>query len=105
MTSAAVQAQLVEQAPGLTLNLQPSTLNSKMIARVSLEIALRKEFDYAIPPELAAQVDVGTRVQVPFARCEVVIGKPVRVPRDATDTERETLLQQLEAELRAISPD
>ena len=25
-----------------------------MIARVSLEIALRKEFDYFIPPELAA---------------------------------------------------
>jgi primosomal protein N' (replication factor Y) len=37
-----------------------------MIARVSLEIALRKEFDYAIPPALAGQIDVGSRVQVPF---------------------------------------
>jgi len=37
-----------------------------MIARVSLEIALRKEFDYVIPQELAGQVDVGSRVQVPF---------------------------------------
>ena len=37
-----------------------------MIARVSLEIALRKEFDYAIPPALAEKIDVGTRVQVPF---------------------------------------
>ena len=37
-----------------------------MIARVSLEIALRKEFDYSIPPELAGQVEVGSRVQVPF---------------------------------------
>ena len=37
-----------------------------MIARVTLEIALRKEFDYAIPPELATRVDVGSRVQVPF---------------------------------------
>jgi len=37
-----------------------------MIARVSLEIALRKEFDYSIPEELAGQVDVGSRVQVPF---------------------------------------
>ena len=37
-----------------------------MIARVSLEIALRKEFDYSIPAELAGQVDVGSRVQVPF---------------------------------------
>jgi primosomal protein N' (replication factor Y) len=37
-----------------------------MIARVSLEIALRKEFDYLIPPGLVSQVDVGSRVQVPF---------------------------------------
>jgi len=37
-----------------------------MIARVSLEIALRKEFDYSIPAELASLVDVGSRVQVPF---------------------------------------
>jgi primosomal protein N' (replication factor Y) len=37
-----------------------------MIARVSLEIALRKEFDYLIPAALAGQVDVGSRVQVPF---------------------------------------
>jgi primosomal protein N' (replication factor Y) len=37
-----------------------------MIARVSLEIALRKEFDYSIPVELVGQVEVGTRVQVPF---------------------------------------
>ncbi|HUZ07520.1 MAG TPA: primosomal protein N', partial [Candidatus Paceibacterota bacterium] len=31
-----------------------------------LEIALRKEFDYLIPPGLAGQVEAGTRVQVPF---------------------------------------
>jgi primosomal protein N' (replication factor Y) len=37
-----------------------------MIARVSLEIALRREFDYLIPPELVGQVEVGSRVQVPF---------------------------------------
>jgi primosomal protein N' (replication factor Y) len=37
-----------------------------MIARVSLEIALRKEFDYLIPAALAGKVDVGSRVQVPF---------------------------------------
>ena len=37
-----------------------------MIARVSLEIALRKEFDYAIPPGLIGQIEVGSRVQVPF---------------------------------------
>src|SRR5436190_18042258 len=43
-----------------------------MIARVSLEIALRKEFDYLIPPGLAAQVDVGSRVQVPFGPRKVL---------------------------------
>ena len=43
-----------------------------MIARVSLEIALRKEFDYSIPPELAGQVDVGSRVQVPFGARKIL---------------------------------
>jgi len=43
-----------------------------MIARVSLEIALRKEFDYFIPPELEGKVDVGSRVQVPFGPRKVL---------------------------------
>jgi primosomal protein N' (replication factor Y) len=43
-----------------------------MIARVTLELALRKEFDYLIPPELAEQVDVGSRVQVPFGARKVL---------------------------------
>lgn len=37
-----------------------------MIARVCLEIPLRKEFDYLIPPGLAGQIEIGTRVQAPF---------------------------------------
>src|ERR1044071_10411178 len=43
-----------------------------MIARVTLELALRKEFDYAIPPELAGRIDVGSRVQVPFGARKVL---------------------------------
>ena len=43
-----------------------------MIARVTLELALRKEFDYLIPPELADQVEVGSRVQVPFGPRKVL---------------------------------
>src|SRR6266436_6617291 len=43
-----------------------------MIARVTLELALRKEFDYLIPPGLAEQVDVGSRVQVPFGQRKVM---------------------------------
>ena len=42
-----------------------------MIARVTLELALRKEFDYLVPAELADQVDVGTRVQVPLGARKV----------------------------------
>lgn len=37
-----------------------------MIARVTLELALRKEFDYLVPPELTGKVEIGSRVQVPF---------------------------------------
>ncbi len=43
-----------------------------MVARVSLDIALRKEFDYAIPPELAGRVEVGSRVKVPFGNRELL---------------------------------
>ncbi|MFZ1072732.1 MAG: primosomal protein N' [Verrucomicrobiia bacterium] len=43
-----------------------------MIARVSLEIALRKEFDYSIPLGLIGQVEVGSRVQVPFGPRKVL---------------------------------
>ncbi len=43
-----------------------------MIARVSLEIALRKEFDYSIPPGLAGQIEVGARVQVPFGSRKIL---------------------------------
>jgi primosomal protein N' (replication factor Y) (superfamily II helicase) len=43
-----------------------------MIARVTLELALRKEFDYLIPAELAAQVEVGSRVQVPLGPRKVL---------------------------------
>ena len=43
-----------------------------MVARVTLEIALRREFDYLIPPEFVGHVEVGTRVKVPFGRRQVL---------------------------------
>jgi primosomal protein N' (replication factor Y) len=43
-----------------------------VVARVTLEIALRKEFDYLIPPDLDGRVEVGTRVKVPFGRRQVL---------------------------------
>jgi lysophospholipid acyltransferase (LPLAT)-like uncharacterized protein len=45
------------------------------------------------------------QIPLPFSSCDVVLEKPVRVPREATDAERERLRQQLEATLREISRD
>jgi lysophospholipid acyltransferase (LPLAT)-like uncharacterized protein len=45
------------------------------------------------------------QIPLPFARCETRVGKIMRVPREATDAQRESLRQQLEIELRAISRD
>jgi primosomal protein N' (replication factor Y) len=42
-----------------------------MIARVTLEIALRREFDYLVPASLEGRVEVGTRVKVPFGQREI----------------------------------
>src|SRR6266705_3378600 len=43
-----------------------------MIARITLEMALRKEFDYLIPAEFADRVQVGSRVKVPFGPRQVL---------------------------------
>ena len=45
------------------------------------------------------------QIPLPFAHCEVCVGKVIRVPQNATDEQREALRQQLEAELRAITRD
>ena len=45
------------------------------------------------------------QIPMPFARCEIRIGKAVRVPREADTAGREELRQKLEAEMRAITRD
>ncbi len=45
------------------------------------------------------------QIPLPFSRCEIIIGRMLPVPREATDAEREELRQQLEAQLRAITRD
>jgi lysophospholipid acyltransferase (LPLAT)-like uncharacterized protein len=45
------------------------------------------------------------QIPLPFSRCEMVLGKPVQVPREASDAEREALRQQLERTMKEISRD
>lgn len=45
------------------------------------------------------------QVPLPFARCEVQLGPPVRIPRDASDAERKQLRAELEARMQAITRD
>jgi len=45
------------------------------------------------------------QIPLPFSRCHMILEKPVRVPREATDEQREELRQHLERTLREISKD
>jgi lysophospholipid acyltransferase (LPLAT)-like uncharacterized protein len=45
------------------------------------------------------------QIPLPFARCEISLGKTIRVPADASDAAREELRRQLETEMRAITKD
>ena len=47
----------------------------------------------------------GFQVPLPFARCNLVFGKALTVPRDISDEERETLTKQLEQALMEITKD
>lgn len=63
-----------------------------MIARVTLELALGKEFDYLIPAEMEGLVEVGTRVKVPFARREI-LGCVTALPQDSPHPNLRPLLK------------
>jgi hypothetical protein len=45
------------------------------------------------------------QIPLPFSRCEMNVDKPICVPREATDEEREVLRQRLEASLRGMTRD
>jgi hypothetical protein len=45
------------------------------------------------------------QIPLPFARCEITIGKVLRVPRETDAAGREQLRQKLETEMRAITRD
>ena len=68
-----------------------------MIARVSLEIALRKEFDYSIPAELAGQVEAGTRVQVPFG-ARKIFGTVTALAEESAHTKLKPIVKVIGAQ-------
>lgn len=45
------------------------------------------------------------QVPMPFARCRIRVGEMMRVSREATEAERETLRQRLEESMKAITED
>jgi primosomal protein N' (replication factor Y) len=63
-----------------------------MIARVSLEIALRKEFDYSIPPGLIGQIEIGTRVQAPFG-ARKIFGTVTALAEESAHTNLKPILR------------
>src|SRR5512146_3405664 len=68
-----------------------------MIARVSLEIALRKEFDSLIPPALAGQVDVGSRVPVPFGPRKI-LGCVTAIAEESAHTKLKPIIKVIGAQ-------
>lgn len=47
----------------------------------------------------------GFQIPLPFSRCDMVVGKPIQVPRDATDAQREEIRKSVEETLKSISRD
>lgn len=47
----------------------------------------------------------GFQIPLPFSRCDLSLGKPIHVPREATDAEREEIRVSLEQTLKNISRD
>jgi lysophospholipid acyltransferase (LPLAT)-like uncharacterized protein len=45
------------------------------------------------------------QIPLPFTRCDMILGKPIYVPRDATNAQREEIRKQVEATLKLVSRD
>ena len=54
------------------MGVRPKLPGHRVVARVTLDVAVRREFDYLVPTELESSVDEGTRVKVPFGPREVM---------------------------------
>lgn len=62
-------------------------------------------FSYHLNWKIRARSWDRFQIPLPFARCDVVVEKPIVVPREATDERRAELRQKLEKTLRDISKD
>ncbi len=62
-------------------------------------------FSYRLNWKLRPKTWDRFQIPLPFARCEMIIEKPLRVPREADDAAREALRQQLERTLKEMSGD
>src|SRR6476646_1777973 len=61
-----------------------------MVARVALDLVLRKEFDYFIPPPLEGQILVGSRVKVPFGS-RLVLGSVIALLPESSHPSLKTI--------------
>jgi lysophospholipid acyltransferase (LPLAT)-like uncharacterized protein len=45
------------------------------------------------------------QIPLPFARCDIIVDKPLLIPREISDEQREMYRKQLEESLRSITHD
>ena len=62
-------------------------------------------FSYHAPRKFRARSWDRFQIPLPFSRCEMNVAAPVRVPREASDADRDVLRNELERALKEISPD
>ena len=69
-------------------------LPPRRIARVSLDLTLRREFDYLVPDEFADGIGPGSRVKVPFGSREV-LGTVLEMDSDSPHTNLREIVKVL----------
>jgi lysophospholipid acyltransferase (LPLAT)-like uncharacterized protein len=62
-------------------------------------------FSYYLDWKIRARSWDRFQIPLPFSRCELNVDKPIRIPRDASDAEREELRKHLERTLKELSRD
>ena len=62
-------------------------------------------FSYSLKWKIRVKSWDRFQIPLPFSRCDMVFGKAIRVPRDATDAQREALRQELERTMRGMAVD